>query len=86
MAKLYRKKVNLGTKYKPITQAKPDRKTTYPSFYISDKKLPITPKDVGKSFTCEIEAELTGIRESTGRDGNDYSYDFEMKSISFGSS
>lgn len=84
MAKLYRKKVNLGRKYKAITQTKPERKTTYPSFYISEKKLPITPNDVGKSFTCEIKAELTGIREESGRDGNKYSYDFEMKSISFG--
>lgn len=84
MAKLYRKKVDLGRKLKPMVAEKPTRKTTYPSFYISERKLPIVPNDVGKSFTCEIVAELTGIREEAGRDGNKYSYDFEMKSISFG--
>lgn len=84
MAKLQRKKVNLGRKPEPIKDVRQGKAgTIYPTFYISNKKLPILPNDVGKSFSCEIIAELTGIREESDKTGSKYNYDFEMKSITF---
>ena len=74
-------KIKLGRKAKEDSVEYKPKEIIYPSFYISSKKLPIAPKDVGKVFKCEIEAKLTGIREDSNEKRTKYNYDFDMKSI-----
>ena len=82
MAKL--KRIKLGRKETPISVSKPrgDR-ISYPSFYISDKKLPIEPEDVGKTLTATIQLKVTGVNMRTNEDKQSLNYDFEVREIVF---
>ena len=83
MAKL--KRINLGRKEIPISISKPrgDR-VSYPSFYISDKKLPIEPEDVGKVLTATVQLKVTGVNMRTNENKQSLNYDFEVREIVFG--
>lgn len=83
MAKL--KRVNLGKK-ETMTTCVPERtknKVHYPSFYISDKKLPIEPEDVGKTLTATIQLKVTGVNMRTNENKQSLNYDFEVREIVF---
>ena len=85
MAKL--KRINLGKK-ETMAACQPERvksksKTYYPSFYISDKKLPIEPEDVGKILTATIKLKVTGVNMRTNEDKQSLNYDFDVREIVF---
>lgn len=82
MARLKRK-INLGKKYSETEVVIDKKKISYPSFYVSSIKLPLMPDDVGKTMKAEVSVELIGIRQETNTNNDEYSYDFEMKSIKF---
>jgi len=84
MAKL--KRINLGKKESTVS-CQPERtknKIQYPSFYISDKKLPIEPEDVGKMLTATIQLKVTGVNMRTNENKQNLNYDFEVREIVFG--
>jgi len=84
MAKL--KRINLGKK-ETSTICQPERtknRVHYPAFYISDKKLPIEPEDVGKTLTATIRLKVTGVNMRTNEDKQSLNYDFEVREIVFG--
>ena len=82
MAKL--KRIKLGKKEASITLG-PDKKNRvhYPSFYISDKKLPIEPEDVGKVMSATVQLKVTGVNMRTNEDKQSLNYDFEVREIVF---
>ena len=84
MAKL--KRINLGKKEStvPCQSEVSKSKVHYPSFYISDKKLPIEPEDVGKTLTATIRLKVTGVNMRTNEDKQSLNYDFEVREIVFG--
>ena len=84
MAKL--KRINLGKKETTaMCQPKVSKsKVHYPSFYISDRKLPIEPEDVGKTLTATIQLKVTGVEVRTNENKQGLNYDFEVREIVFG--
>lgn len=84
MAKL--KRINLGKK-ETVTACMPEKsrknKVYYPTIYISDKKLPIEPEDVGKVLTATIQLKVTGVNMRTNEDKQSLNYDFEVREIVF---
>jgi len=82
MAKL--KRINLGKKEQPVVSKSKENKVYYPSFYISDKKLPIEPEDVGKMFTVTAQLKVTGVNMRTNENKQSLNYDFEVREIVFG--
>jgi len=82
MAKL--KRINLGKKEISTAISEPKRsKVYYPSIYISDKKLPIEPEDVGKTLTANVRLKVTGVNMRTNEDKQSLNYDFEVREIVF---
>lgn len=55
----------------------------YPSFYISDKKLPIEPEDVGTILTATVRLKVTGVNMRTNENKQSLNYDFEVREIVF---
>jgi len=81
MSKLY-KRINLGVKPKPIKNVEVKGPSiTYPRFYIHDIKLPLTGKDVGKTFDITAKIKLTGVREENRGNGTELNYDFEIQNM-----
>lgn len=86
MSKKLYKRINLGYKEETISKeaSKTTNKVYYPTLYISHSKLPFNGEDIGKSFKCNATLEFVGIRESSSKNGKDsYSYDFEVKDMTF---
>lgn len=83
MAKLFKKKVNLGYKYGTEVTKVEKKSIHYPTFYVSKKKLPIEPEDVGKMLTATIQLKVTGVNMRTGEDKQSLNYDFEIHEIIF---
>ena len=79
------RKINLGKKYKEtIDKLRKGDKISYPSLYITDKKLPLEAKQIGVSLTANVKLKFVGISERTNLGGSDSrSYDFEVKEIKF---
>lgn len=78
------RKINLGKKYKESVVKSRDNKVSYPSLYITDKKLPLEAKQIGVSLTANVKLKFVGISERTNLGGSDSrSYDFEVKEIKF---
>jgi len=84
MAKL--KRINLGKKeITPVCESpKRKNKVYYPTIYISDKKLPIEPEDVGKTLTATVQLKVTGVNMRTNENKQSLNYDFEVREIVFG--
>ena len=83
MAKL--KRINLGKKESTSCQPEvSESKVRYPSFYISDKKLPIEPEDVGKILTATVRLKVTGVNMRTNENKQSLNYDFDVREIVFG--
>ncbi len=82
MAKL--KRINLGRKeISTMVDKAKENKVYYPSIYISDKKLPIEPEDVGKTLTATVRLKVTGVNMRTNEDKQSLNYDFEVREIVF---
>ena len=83
LAKL--KRINLGKKEISTRVTEPKGSNIYyPSFYISDKKLPIEPEDVGKLLTATVRLKVTGVNMRTNENKQSLNYDFEVREIVFG--
>jgi len=83
MAKL--KRINLGKREtSTVVEKSRENKVYYPSFHISDKKLPIEPEDVGKTLTATIQLKVTGVNMRTNENKQSLNYDFEVREIVFG--
>jgi len=84
MAKL--KRINLGEKITStgVQPERPKNRVHYPSFYISDKKLPIEPEDVGRVLTATVQLKVTGVNMRTNENKQSLNYDFEVREIVFG--
>lgn len=83
MAKL--KRINLGKKETSTEISEPKKGNVYyPSIYISDKKLPIEPEDVGKMLSATVRLKVTGVNVRTNEDKQSLNYDFEVREIVFG--
>jgi len=81
MVKLY-KKINLGRKVEEDVPVKVEKKRiTYPSFYVSRKKLPLKGEDVGKTFDISAVIKLVSVREENSNGKESFSYDFEIQEI-----
>ena len=81
MAKL--KRIKLARKSTP-SKSIGEKKIYYPTIYISDKKLPLEPEDVGKILNANVQLKLVGVRqESSESSGSKNSYDFEVREIVF---
>jgi hypothetical protein len=81
VSKLY-KKINLGRKIEEDMPVKVEKKRiSYPSFYVSRKRLPLKGEDVGKTFDISAKIKLVGIREENRNGKESFSYDFEMQEI-----
>lgn len=77
------KRISLGTKYRK-DQVEISKKTvSYPTLYISNKKLPLKSSDVGKTFDVSAKMKFTGIREENRGGKEEFSYDFEVREITF---
>jgi hypothetical protein len=66
------------------TQSKKEKpKKVYPSIWIRDVKLPLSPVDVGKTFQIIGEVHITGIEERVreGQKGNGKEYNLEFRAI-----
>ena len=86
MAKLFKKKINLGKKRETTVCESPKTskdKVYYPTVYISDKKLPIEPEDVGKMLSAIVRLKITGVNVRTSEDKQSLNYDFEIREIAF---
>jgi len=82
MAKL--KRINLGEKETSTLIEKPRKdRVHYPTIYISDKKLPIEPEDVGKTLTATVRLKVTGVNMRTNENKQSLNYDFEVREIVF---
>jgi hypothetical protein len=84
MAKLRRIKLGKKETDSMVTPERHKNRVRYPSFYISDKKLPIEPDDVGKVLTATIQLKVTGVNMRTNEDKQSLNYDFEVREIVFG--
>lgn len=87
MAKLFKRKINLGKKDTSTVCESPKiskDKVHYPTVYISDKKLPIEPEDVGKMLNATVRLKVTGVNVRTSEDKQSLNYDFEVREITFG--
>lgn len=78
------RKINLGKKRKEDVVSTRSNKVSYPSLYITDKKLPLEAKEIGASLTANVKLKFVGISERTNLGGSDSrSYDFEVIEIKF---
>jgi hypothetical protein len=55
----------------------------YPTLYLSDVKLPVDEKSVGKTMKILITAKLTDYGESTTTKGENSRYTFEIQDMKF---
>ena len=56
---------------------------THPSFYVSDKDLPVGKDDVGKTLLVKMVVKFTGYSMNNSTKANHKSYTFAMQSIEF---
>jgi len=78
MAKL--KRYSLGHKYKEeAVSSSPS--TNYPSFYLTDKTLPLKESDVGKTITVVADIKLISLSNSVNSGGKDVSYQFDVVNL-----
>lgn len=77
------KRISLGHKYKEDTAVTERGTTAYPTLYISDKKLPLKSNDVGKTLSVSAKMKFIGIREENRGGKEKFSYDFEVREITF---
>jgi len=81
-----KKKINLGytNSYDEVPiKTKKDKKIYYPSFYISDKELPIEPDDVGRVVNAVVKLKITGVNTRTSETKKNFNYDFDVQEITF---
>ena len=82
--KLFKKKIKLGYKQDfDVLEKSEKEELYYPSMWINDTELPLEPEDVGKTFTAQINLEVTGVDTRSGSKGTKFDYNFDVKDISF---
>ena len=77
------KRIKLGRKESVVSTKKMKDSTYYPSIYISNKKLPIEPEDVGKILSATVQLKVVGVNMRTDEDAQNFNYDFEVREIVF---
>ena len=75
-------KINLKIKPTKTEKCVPER-SCYPSFYLSDVKLPLVKTSIGKTMKAIVTLKLTGLRENTSTGRNEMSWDFDVQDIEF---
>ena len=80
MARL--KRTNLGYKNEPPVEIKKQSSISYPTFY-TQKKLPVTKTDVGKTFDVKAKIKFVGLDQRTGEGKDNFDYRFEIRDIQF---
>lgn len=77
------KRINLGRKSEEASEAVVKKKINYPSFYVYNKKLPLKVSEVGKTFNVSAKIKFTGVTEESREGKESFSYDFEVREITF---
>lgn len=81
MAKYKRTNLGFKSKVETVTKSK-EPSISYPTFYVRNK-LPITAKDVGKTFDVQAKIKCVGLDQRIGEDKNNLDYTFEIREIQF---
>jgi len=83
-----KKKVNLGVKQSSsdmVAESRPSKEPYYPSFYIENKELSLTSKDVSKTFKALVTVKLKSRNERVNDKDKSkkVDYSFDVHDITF---